>query len=498
MHRFSPNSNLAHLIPWFEWENEAFAKARADNKPVMLFLAAFWCRYCQRMDEQAFSDRENLALLNAYFVALRVEDAKRPDIDARYNLNGWPTVAFFTPAGELLAAANYLPTEQFKELLLNVYIGYQEKNGDELTANVTEDNETVAAIQIKPETPTVAALSEIARSIISLADRQNGGYGRGQKFIHPDANDFLLSCYESTKDTIYLDHVRLTLDRMRGSPIYDAKDDGYFRTTTGADWTQPHREKLLAEHAGLLNNCLRVFRLTGRMEYARSAEEIIGYLDKKLFDPSKPAFLGCEDFLRVEGETESKTEEFFTIIDDCIYTDANALAVIAYLNAAELLKNSNCRMRALAVLDFLWRRCKSDLGCLCHFYDGAPREPGHLRDQTQVGCALLEAYRSTGDQQFLEHAKELAEFILGHLTNPAGGYYDRATCDAGILRSRLTLIEQNGAAASFFFRLAATTNSARYHDAARWALGTFTTDFAAHGIHAARFGQALDEFMNRH
>ena len=262
MHRFSPNANLAHLIPWFEWENEAFAKARADNKPVMLFLAAFWCRYCQRMDEQAFSDRENLALLNAYFVALRLEDAKRPDIDARYNLNGWPTVAFFTPAGELLAAANYLPTEQFKELLLNVYIGYQEKNGDELTANVTEDNETVAAIQIKPETPTVAALSEIARSIISLADRQNGGYGRGQKFIHPDANDFLLSLYESTKDTIYLDHIRLTLDRMRGSPIYDAKDDGYFRTTTGADWTQPHREKLLAEHAGLLNNCLRVFRLT--------------------------------------------------------------------------------------------------------------------------------------------------------------------------------------------------------------------------------------------
>lgn len=497
MHRFSPNANLAHLIPWFEWENEAFAKARADNKPVMLFLAAFWCRYCQRMDEQAFSDRENLALLNAYFVALRLEDAKRPDIDARYNLNGWPTVAFFTPAGELLAAANYLPTEQFKELLLNVYIGYQEKNGDELTANVTEDNETVAAIQIKPETPTVAALSEIARSIISLADRQNGGYGRGQKFIHPDANDFLLSLHESTKDTIYLDHIRLTLDRMRGSPIYDAKDDGYFRTTTGADWTQPHREKLLAEHAGLLNNCLRVFRLTGRMEYARSAEEIIGYLDKKLFDPSKPAFFGCEDFLRVD-ETGSRAEEFFTIIDDCIYTDANALAVIAYLNAAELLKNSAFQARALAVLDFLWRRCKSELGCVCHFYDGAPREPGHLRDQTQVGCALIEAYDRTGNRQFLERATELAEFIVLHLTNPSGGYYDRATCDAGILRSRLTLIEQNGAAASFFLRLAGATNLIKYQDAARWALSAFTADFAAHGIHAARFGQALGEFMDRH
>ncbi|MCQ8115599.1 thioredoxin family protein, partial [Vibrio parahaemolyticus] len=89
-----------------------------QDKPVMLFLSAFWCRYCQRMDEGALSDRENLALLKAYFIALRTEEAMRPDIDARYNLNGWPTVAFFTPAGELLAAANFLFVEDFKTLLL--------------------------------------------------------------------------------------------------------------------------------------------------------------------------------------------------------------------------------------------------------------------------------------------------------------------------------------------------------------------------------------------
>ncbi len=296
MHRFSPNSNLAHLIAWFEWEDEAFAKARAENKPVMLFLSAFWCRYCQRMDEQAFSDRENLALLNAYFVALRVEDAKRPDIDARYNLNGWPTLAFFTPSGELLAAANYLAIDEFKELLLNVYIGYQQKSGDDLMAVVSDDNVTAPTIQTNDEAPWVAALNEIASSIIDTADRQNGGYGRGQKFIHPEANDFLISCYESTKDATYLDHVRLTLDRMRHGPIYDAQDGGYFRTTTGADWAQPHREKLLAEHAGLLNNCLRVFRLTQRPEYARSAEEIIGYLDKKLFRPVQAGVLRLRGF----------------------------------------------------------------------------------------------------------------------------------------------------------------------------------------------------------
>src|SRR4026209_940629 len=128
MLRFSPNSNLANLIRWFEWEEVAFKAARKKDKPVMLFLSAFWCRYCQRMDEGALSDRENMALLNAYFIALRVENATRPDIDARYNLNGWPTIAFFTPAGELLAASNYLAVEEFKDLLLSVYMSYQEKD----------------------------------------------------------------------------------------------------------------------------------------------------------------------------------------------------------------------------------------------------------------------------------------------------------------------------------------------------------------------------------
>ena len=84
----------------------------------MLFWRRSGVATASRMDEGAFSDRENMALLNAYFIALRIENAKRPDIDARYNLNGWPTIAFLTPNGKLLAAANYLPSDEFKEFCL--------------------------------------------------------------------------------------------------------------------------------------------------------------------------------------------------------------------------------------------------------------------------------------------------------------------------------------------------------------------------------------------
>jgi uncharacterized protein len=461
----------------------------------VLFLSAFWCRYCQRMDEGAFSERENMALLNAYFVAVRVENATRPDIDARYNLNGWPTIAFFTPSGELLAAVNYLGADEFKELLLNVYMGYQRKKAENHVTEPANESEASRARQAEEERSPASILSEISSTIMALADRVNGGFGNGQKFIHPEANDFLLSRYEATRDCAYLDHVCLTLDRMRDGPIHDALGGGYFRTTTGADWSQPHREKLLAEQAGLLTNCLGVFRITQRSEYAQTAEEIIGYLDKKLFDPSKPGFRGCEDFLRPEGEARTTTDEFFTIIDDCLYTDANAQTVTAYLEAAAILGRVDCKERALGVLEFIWNRCRSTEGSMHHFYDGRPRLPGLLIDQARMGTALVQAYSAAGEIEYLERSRELAEFILTRLTNPDGGYFDLSVCAADLLKLRLTEIEQNGAAAWFFLKLAQAANEPKYREAARWALRAFSGNFISYGVHAAGFGKALGEWI---
>jgi uncharacterized protein YyaL (SSP411 family) len=497
MIRFSPNPNRAHLVHWFEWEEDAFRYAREQDKPVMLFLSAFWCRYCQRMDEDAFSERENMALLNAYFIALRVENAQRPEVDARYNLNGWPTIAFFTPGGELLAAVNYLAAEEFKELLLNVYVGYREQNAESRPVNAVDENKSVAAYQAKGERSLDSILSEVTDTIMALADRVNGGFGRGQKFILPAAHDFLLTRYEATRDSTYLDHVCLTLDRMREGSIHDAGAGGYYRTTTGADWSQPHREKLLTEHAGLLSNCLRVFRLTGHADYARMAEDIIGYLNSKLFDPSRGAFFGCEDFLRRDAGEASSAGELFSIIDQCFYTDANAQVVSAYLEASTILGRVECKERALSVLEFLWSHCRSAEEGMYHYYEDAPHVPGLLIDQAGMGTALVQAYLASGDAKHLARAREIAEFILTRLTNPGGGYFDLCASELGFLKFRLTEIEQNGAVASFFLKLAQAAGEPKYFEAARWALGAFSDDFVSYGIRASQFGRALGEWLSR-
>jgi uncharacterized protein len=499
MIRFSPNANRANLIRWHEWDDEAFRKAREQDKPLMLFLTAFWCRFCQRMDEGAFSNDENIALLNAYFVAIRAEDTQRPDVNTRYNLNGWPTIAFMAPEGELLGATNYLPPEEFGSLLVRLYMLYQEKKDEIRSArNTSSETSSGTTAAVTRGQPNESNLSAVTGVIMELADRIHGGYGRGQKFIHPEANDFLLSRYETTRDASYLDHVCLTLDQMRAGEMHDHEGGGYFRTCSNADWSRPHREKLLGEQAGLLANCLSTYHITQHSEYALMAEDIIGYIDRKLSHSANESFCGCEDFLRNEAPKGPSDGEYFTIIDDRVYTDANAQAIGAYLEATEILAKPSYKERALKALDFLWDHCRCPNGGMFHYFDGAAHVPGLLNDQARMGTALLKAHRATAEARYLERAKELGEFILSRLRNPDGGYYDVATTGPAYLSFRLTLIEQNGAAASFFLALEESSRQLGYRDAALWALSAFTGDFNSYGIHAAGFGRALNEFLNRH
>lgn len=492
MLRFSPNPNRANMIRWYDWGEEAFGAARKQNKPVMLFLSAFWCRYCQRMDEEAFSETENIALLRAYFIAIRAENAQRPDVDVRYNQNGWPTIVFMTPQGEAIVAANYLTSDQLQDLLLRVYVGYQQAPGAATTTPA--DSTAVSGKSEAGAGVNESALAEIRESIMALADRDHGGYGTGQKFIQPEPNDFLLSQYQATGNAEYLNHVCFTLDRMRNQAIHDRREGGYFRTSTGPDWDQPHREKLLAEQAGLITNCLRTYRMTRRPEYARMAEDIVDYLNAKLYDASTGAFYGCEDFLRVNAEPSSG-DEFFTIIDKCIYTDANALAIIAYLDAAAILENAGCQEHALRALEFLRIHCANPAGGMFHYLDGAAQLGGWIGDQVFMGKALLEAYGTTGERKYLEQARELAEFIVARFKKPDGGYSDLQESGFAYLSFRLTLIEQNGPAASFFLQLAAVTGDTRWREAALWALSAFKENLVSYGIHAAAFGRALNEYL---
>jgi uncharacterized protein YyaL (SSP411 family) len=132
-----------------------------------------------------------------------------------------------------------------------------------------------------------------------------------------------------------------------------------------------------------------------------------------------------------------------------------------------------------------------------HYHDGEPHLSGLLIDQARMGTALVQAYLAGSDSKHLERARELAEFILARLKNPNGGYFDRCGGELGLHNYGLTEIEQNGATASFFLKLAQAAGEPKYHEAAQWALRAFSGDLHSYGIHASGFGSALGEWLSR-
>ena len=497
MFRFSPNLNSAHRIPWLDWGEAAFDRARAQNKPVMLFLGAFWCGVCQRMDETTFSDTETIALLNAYFIPVRVEDAQRPDIDVRYNRNGWPTIVFLSGEGDYLASVNYLSPRDFSDVLVRVHVGYQQRE-----PAVAAGEGAPGALPGDTEPPPEAA-GEIAEIIWSLADPVHGGYESERKFPHCEANELLLRHYAATSNAGYLNHVRLTLYNMHQSKTHDL-EGGFFRYSSKPDWSEPHHEKLLSDHAGLLGNALHVFELTGEPFFREVAEEILDYLDTGFGDPAEPYFHGCRDYIRITpgrdrppGSVLHRNRGMFSITDPWLYTDANARAVAACLRAARTLGREDWKERALTTLRFLLERCLDRSGCMAHYFDDAPRLPGLLTDQVLMGRALADGFEATGEPVLLEHAESLADFIRNRLTNPAGGYFDIAEKGPAFLRYPLTLVTENGLAARFFLRLHGLTADSEHLDAARWALKCYHGDFTDHGVHAAEYGIAMADYIRR-
>src|SRR4030042_816345 len=114
---FSPRPNRAHEIHWRHWGPQAFQDAQAQDKPILLSLSAVWCHWCHVMDETSYSDPDVISYINEHYVPVRVDNDQRPDVNARYNMGGWPTTAFLTPDGEPLAGGTYIPPEAMREHL---------------------------------------------------------------------------------------------------------------------------------------------------------------------------------------------------------------------------------------------------------------------------------------------------------------------------------------------------------------------------------------------
>jgi uncharacterized protein YyaL (SSP411 family) len=324
----------------------------------------------------------------------------------------------------------------------------------------------------------------------------HGGFGGQNKFLHTEANEFLLYLHQTTGEGWYRDHVLLTLDKLRQSRTFDARHGGFFRYSSRADWQEPHPEKLLDDQAALLGNYLHAYLLTDAPVHRQTAEGLIDYLDATLLDATSGVFFGCQDYVRPEFVPGRRGPiELRSVIDTYLYSDANARAASAYLDAWWLLGREACGERARHILEWLWEHLRTPGGGMYHYWDGEPHAPGLLADAVMTGRALLDAHAVLGDAFYLERAGGLAEQILRAHRNPRGGFFDIAETGPGALRFPMTVLTQSARLATFFVRLAGMGGDRRYEAAARWALQSFPNTHRQHGAFAAGFGHALAHLL---
>jgi len=304
-------SAMHQPIQWHEWGEEAFAKAKSENKPMLLDIGAVWCHWCHVMDRESYDDPEVARIVNEHFVAVKVDRDERPDIDSRYQAavsaisgqGGWPLTAFLTPDGKPFYGGTYFPPDDhygrpsFRRVLLSIASAFHEKNNDvveqaKMVEHAIAHGEAFAgrSARFNPEVVTA-----IVQSALSMFDAQNGGFSQAPKFPHPSALDLLIEHYARTGDEAVRNVFETTLLRMAHGGVYDQLAGGFHRYSVDERWVVPHFEKMSYDNSELLKNYVHAWQVTGNDIYADVARDIIRWVDEWLTDREHGGFYASQD-----------------------------------------------------------------------------------------------------------------------------------------------------------------------------------------------------------
>jgi hypothetical protein len=297
-------------VHWHAWGEAAFARAQAEDKPILLDIGAVWCHWCHVMDGESYEDPEVAALINRLFVAVKVDRDERPDVDARYQAavqaisgqGGWPLTAFLTPDGRPYFGGTYIPRDDrygrpgIGRVLEAMAQVWRERRDEALeTASsvmaAIEHNESFSARSVIA--PDLA--DKIAASIAAQFDARNGGFGSQPKFPHPAALDLLLQIANSRGNERARVAFVTTLEKMARGGVYDQLAGGFHRYSVDERWRVPHFEKMLYDNTELLRNYVHGFQGFVREDFRETAQEIVAWLDLTMTDRERGGFFASQD-----------------------------------------------------------------------------------------------------------------------------------------------------------------------------------------------------------
>ena len=289
-------------VDWFPWGPEAFARAREENKPILLSVGYSACHWCHVMERESFESPEIAGLMNRLFVNVKVDREERPDVDDVYmkavqmltGRGGWPMTVFLTPEGKPFYGGTYFPPADrhglpgFPRVLEAVSRAFRERPedvaksvGQLLTGLARSEQARATEHPLDPNLPRRAA-----EALLAHVDRTEGGLGGAPKFPHGSAFQLFLRQHRATGNAALLEAVRLTCERMANGGMYDQIGGGFHRYTVDAHWLVPHFEKMLYDNAQLPRLYLEAYQVAGEAAFLRTAEETLDYVLRDMRHPA--------------------------------------------------------------------------------------------------------------------------------------------------------------------------------------------------------------------
>jgi uncharacterized protein len=304
-------SAMHQPVQWHEWSEEAFAKATAQDKPILLDIGAVWCHWCHVMDRESYEDPALAEVVNQNFIAIKVDRDERPDVDSRYQAavqsiagqGGWPLTAILTPDGKPYFGGTYFPPDDrygrpsFARVLKTMANVWKNQRDEALeTAGsviaAIEHGETFAG---RSGQLSLGLVDKLTQHAISQFDQHHGGFGSQPKFPHPSAIDLLIDTAVRAGNEAAKNTAIITLQKMAHGGVYDQLAGGFHRYSVDERWVVPHFEKMLYDNAGLLKNYAHAYQSWVDPEFARVAKDIIRWMDAELSDRDRGGFYASQD-----------------------------------------------------------------------------------------------------------------------------------------------------------------------------------------------------------
>jgi uncharacterized protein len=298
-------------VHWHPWSDAVFAKARAEDKPILLDIGAVWCHWCHVMDGESYENPDVARVLNRDFVCVKVDRDERPDVDARYQRavqaltgqGGWPLTAFLTPDGEVFFGGTYFPPEDnhygrpgFVSVLGHV-AGLYRQQRDKVADNATALRRHVAESldEAKDGDVTAATVERAAHEMARLFDVRYGGFGTAPKFPHPAAVSFLIARWHDAREDWMREIVEKTLTGMARGGVRDHLGGGFHRYSVDERWIVPHFEKMAYDNSELLHAYLDGYAALRVPVFKQVAQGITNWVLEVLSNAAAGAFYTSQD-----------------------------------------------------------------------------------------------------------------------------------------------------------------------------------------------------------